>query len=202
MQLGQAGPAGFFNSSISSAVQHMTQGPQDLPGIDAKTPLLPPQYSRIATGRREACSFFSRRARTPFWRAHAPALDSACGGVSYARPTLKEALMATAFVFPGQGSQSVGMGKALADAFPSAKEIFARIDAALGQNLSKIIFEGPDADLTLTANAQPALMAVSLAATRALQTEAGLDFARDAKFVAGHSLGEYSALAAVEAIGV
>ncbi|HWK97347.1 MAG TPA: ACP S-malonyltransferase [Pseudolabrys sp.] len=104
--------------------------------------------------------------------------------------------MTVAFVFPGQGSQTVGMGKALADAFPVAKAVFDEVDAALSEKLSTLIFEGPIETLTLTENAQPALMAVSLAAFRVLQTEAGLDLARDAKFVAGHSLGEYSALAA------
>jgi len=108
--------------------------------------------------------------------------------------------MMTALVFPGQGSQTVGMGKALAEAFPAASEVFARVDAALGQSLSKLIFEGPEAELTLTANAQPALMATSLAAFRALESEAGLDIARDAAFVAGHSLGEYSALCAAGAL--
>jgi [acyl-carrier-protein] S-malonyltransferase len=92
------------------------------------------------------------------------------------------------------------MGKALADAFPAAAEVFARVDAALGEKLSKVIFEGPEAQLTLTANAQPALMATSLAALRALESEAGLDVARDAAFVAGHSLGEYSALCAAGAL--
>ncbi len=104
--------------------------------------------------------------------------------------------MATAFVFPGQGSQAVGMGKALADAFPSGRAVFDEVDAALGHNLSKIMWEGPEADLTLTANAQPALMAVSLAVMRVLETEHGITLANNAKFVAGHSLGEYSALAA------
>jgi [acyl-carrier-protein] S-malonyltransferase len=108
--------------------------------------------------------------------------------------------MTTALVFPGQGSQTVGMGKALAEAFPAAREVFERVDAALGESLSKVIFEGPDAALTLTANAQPALMATSLAALRALESEAGLDVARDAAFVAGHSLGEYSALCAAGAL--
>jgi [acyl-carrier-protein] S-malonyltransferase len=110
--------------------------------------------------------------------------------------------MGTAFVFPGQGSQAVGMGKALAEAFPAARAVFAEVDAALAQKLSGLMFEGPEAELTLTANAQPALMAVSLAATRVLETEAGLDVARDARFVAGHSLGEYSALAAAGAFRV
>ena len=101
-----------------------------------------------------------------------------------------------AFVFPGQGSQAVGMGQALAAAFPAARAVFAEVDEALGAFLSRTIFEGPEAALTLTANAQPALMAVSLAALRVLEAEAGLDLARQAAFVAGHSLGEYSALAA------
>ncbi len=108
--------------------------------------------------------------------------------------------MTTALVFPGQGSQSVGMGKALADQFPVAAEVFARVDAALGESLSRIIFEGPEAELTLTANAQPALMATSLAVVRVLESEAGLDVGRDAAFVAGHSLGEYSALCAAGAL--
>jgi len=107
--------------------------------------------------------------------------------------------MANAFIFPGQGSQSVGMGKLLAAEFPQAAAVFAEVDDALGQKLSDLMFEGPTADLTLTANAQPALMAVSLAVIRVLEAEVGLDLARDAKFVAGHSLGEYSALAAAGA---
>ena len=110
--------------------------------------------------------------------------------------------MAKAFVFPGQGSQAVGMGKALADSFPAARAVFDEVDAALGEKLSALMFEGPEVDLVLTANAQPALMAVSLAATRVLEAEAGLDLARDAKFVAGHSLGEYSALAAAGAFSL
>ncbi|MGO8797977.1 MAG: ACP S-malonyltransferase [Roseiarcus sp.] len=110
--------------------------------------------------------------------------------------------MQTAFVFPGQGSQAVGMGKALAQNYAAARRVFAQVDSALGQNLSGLMFEGPEAELTLTANAQPALMAVSLAASRILETEAGLDIARDARFVAGHSLGEYSALAAAGALSI
>jgi [acyl-carrier-protein] S-malonyltransferase len=103
--------------------------------------------------------------------------------------------MAIAFTFPGQGSQSVGMGKDLADAFPEAKAVFDEVDDALGEKLSKIIWEGPEETLTLTANAQPALMAVSLAAMRALAAR-GFSLKDKVSFVAGHSLGEYSALAA------
>jgi [acyl-carrier-protein] S-malonyltransferase len=110
--------------------------------------------------------------------------------------------MATAYIFPGQGSQTVGMGKALADQFAVGREVFDAVDAALGEKLSRTIFEGPEAELTLTANAQPALMAVSLAAVRVLEREAGLDLAKAAKFVAGHSLGEYSALCAAGALAI
>jgi [acyl-carrier-protein] S-malonyltransferase len=110
--------------------------------------------------------------------------------------------MATAFVFPGQGSQAVGMGKGLAEAFAPARAVFEEVDAALGEKLSEVIWHGPAETLTLTENAQPALMAVSLGALRALETEAGLDLARDAAFVAGHSLGEYSALAAARSLTI
>ena len=110
--------------------------------------------------------------------------------------------MSTAFVFPGQGSQAVGMGKALAEAFPPARAVFDEVDAALGEKLTAIMWEGPADKLTLTENAQPALMAVSLAAMRVLEAEAGVDLKRDAKFVAGHSLGEYSALAAAGAFSI
>jgi [acyl-carrier-protein] S-malonyltransferase len=110
--------------------------------------------------------------------------------------------MSVAYVFPGQGSQTVGMGKALADAFAPARAVFEEVDAALGEKLTGIIWEGPAETLTLTENAQPALMAVSLATIRVLQQEAGLDLARDAQFVAGHSLGEYSALAAAGALTI
>lgn len=105
--------------------------------------------------------------------------------------------MTIALTFPGQGSQSVGMGKAFFGQFKVAKDVFSEIDEALGQNLSTLMFEGPEDELTLTANAQPALMAVSLAALRVLEHEAGLDLKKHVSFVAGHSLGEYSALAAV-----
>ena len=107
--------------------------------------------------------------------------------------------MTLALLFPGQGSQSVGMGAALADAFVSAREVYAEIDEALGQKLSVLMREGPEDQLTLTENAQPALMAVSLAAARVLKVEFGVDVSR-AGFVAGHSLGEYSALCAAGSI--
>ncbi|HVY87297.1 MAG TPA: ACP S-malonyltransferase [Hyphomonadaceae bacterium] len=106
-----------------------------------------------------------------------------------------------AFIFPGQGSQAVGMGKELADAFPAARAVFEEVDAALGEKLSKLIWEGPLEDLTLTANQQPALMAVSLATVKALEANFGVRVDR-AAFVAGHSLGEYSALAAAGAISI
>ena len=103
--------------------------------------------------------------------------------------------MATAFTFPGQGSQTVGMGKDLAAAYPEARAVFDEVDSALGEKLSAVIFEGPEDALTLTANAQPALMAVSMALIRVLESR-GLDLAKSASYVAGHSLGEYSALCA------
>ena len=108
--------------------------------------------------------------------------------------------MSRAFVFPGQGAQTIGMGKALADAYPASKAIFDEVDEALGEKLSDLIWEGDIETLTLTQNAQPALMATSLAAMRALEAEGiGVD---SASYVAGHSLGEYSALAAAGAISV
>ncbi|ATG39785.1 ACP S-malonyltransferase [Phaeobacter piscinae] len=108
--------------------------------------------------------------------------------------------MTIAFVFPGQGAQTIGMGKALAEAYPAAKAVFDEVDAALGEALSQLIWEGDIETLTLTQNAQPALMATSLAAMRALEAE-GVSIDK-AAFVAGHSLGEYSALAAAGAISV
>ena len=108
--------------------------------------------------------------------------------------------MARAFVFPGQGSQAVGMGKALADALPTARQVFEEGDEALSQNLSRLMFEGPIEELTLTENAQPALMAMSLAVVRVLRDDGGLEFGKHCQFVAGHSLGEYSALCAADAI--
>ena len=104
--------------------------------------------------------------------------------------------MSLAFVFPGQGSQAPGMGRDLADAFPIARHTFQEVDDALSQRLSRLMFEGPAEELTLTANAQPALMAVSLAVVRVLATQAGFDLGRRVALVAGHSLGEYSALTA------
>ena len=108
--------------------------------------------------------------------------------------------MTRAFVFPGQGSQAVGMGKSLAEAFPAARHVFEEVDDSLRESLSTVIFAGPEADLTLTSNAQPALMAVSLAVIRVREREFRLDLAVIASHVAGHSLGEYSALAAAGAL--
>jgi [acyl-carrier-protein] S-malonyltransferase len=104
--------------------------------------------------------------------------------------------MARALVFPGQGSQAVGMGRELHDGFPTARLVFEEVDEALKQKLSRLMFEGPESELTLTENAQPALMAVSLAAFRVIERDGGVALPRLAAFVAGHSLGEYSALAA------
>ena len=110
--------------------------------------------------------------------------------------------MKRAFVFPGQGSQFPGMGKELAEASPAARHLLEEVDDALSQHLSRLMFEGPESDLMLTENAQPALLAASLAVMRVLEAEAGFDIARQAAYVAGHSLGEYSALAAARALSV
>lgn len=110
--------------------------------------------------------------------------------------------MARAFVFPGQGSQDVGMGRELAETFAAAREVFDEVDDALGQKLSTVMWEGPKETLTLTENAQPALMAVSMAVIRVLEREKGIKLADTAKYVAGHSLGEYSALAAAGAFSL
>ena len=110
--------------------------------------------------------------------------------------------MSRAFIFPGQASQAVGMGREVAEAFTVAKEVFEEVDEALKQNLSKLMFEGPDDELVLTENAQPAIMAVSLAVMRVLSEEGGIDLSQTAAFVAGHSLGEYSALAAMGCLSV
>jgi [acyl-carrier-protein] S-malonyltransferase len=110
--------------------------------------------------------------------------------------------MAVAFVFPGQGSQDVGMGKELAQTFKAARVVFDEVDAALGEKLSQIMWEGPKDALTLTENAQPALMAVSMAVIRVLEQEQGFSLKGTVKFVAGHSLGEYSALAAAGAFSL
>lgn len=109
--------------------------------------------------------------------------------------------MSRAFVFPGQGAQTIGMGRALAEAYPAAKAVFDEVDAALGEKLSALIWEGDIAELTLTQNAQPALMATSIAALRALEAE-GITVSSHAGFVAGHSLGEYSALCAAGALSL
>lgn len=109
--------------------------------------------------------------------------------------------MTLAFTFPGQGSQSIGMGKELAEAFASAKSVFQEVDDALSQNLSKLMWEGPMEDLTLTANTQPALMACGIAAMRALKDDFGVDVT-DAQYVAGHSLGEYTALCAAGSLSL
>ncbi|WP_373086374.1 ACP S-malonyltransferase [Sneathiella sp.] len=108
--------------------------------------------------------------------------------------------MTRAFIFPGQGSQAVGMGQELAKSHSVAREVFQEVDDALGQNLSRLMFEGPIEELTLTENAQPALMAASLAVVRVLEKDGNMDFAKTARFVAGHSLGEYSALTAAGAL--
>ena len=105
-----------------------------------------------------------------------------------------------AFIFPGQGSQAVGMGKALADASPVAREVFGEVDEALGQHLFRLMVEGPADDLTLTENAQPAIMANAIATLRVLEREGGVSLADKADYVAGHSLGEYSALCAAQAV--
>ena len=107
-----------------------------------------------------------------------------------------------AFIFPGQGSQAVGMGTALAAASPHAREVFQEVDDALGQNLQRLMAEGPADDLTLTENAQPAIMANAIATLRVLECEGGVRLAEKADYVAGHSLGEYSALCAAEAFGL
>jgi [acyl-carrier-protein] S-malonyltransferase len=110
--------------------------------------------------------------------------------------------MNRAFVFPGQASQVVGMGAGLATAFPAARELFEEVDDALSQRLSKLMFEGPEDQLTLTENAQPAIVAVSLAVVRVLEREGGIRLAQKGRFVAGHSMGEYSALGATGALSV
>ncbi len=110
--------------------------------------------------------------------------------------------MKRAFVFPGQGSQAPGMGKELAEAFSAARLLFEEVDDALSQHLSRLMFEGPESDLMLTENAQPALLAASLAVIRVLETEAGFDAEKHIAYVAGHSLGEYSALAAAHTLAV
>lgn len=110
--------------------------------------------------------------------------------------------MSRAFIFPGQGSQYVGMGKTLAEAFPEARDVFGTIDESLKQNLTKIMFEGPESELGLTENTQPALMAVSMAVIKVLEKQGGIDLAQSCAYLAGHSLGEYSALTAAGALSL
>ena len=130
-------------------------------------------------------------------------LDSDCAAVVF-QPAFRRvrATMTTAFVFPGQGSQAVGMGKSLADNFAAARATFDEVDAALGEKLTQTMWEGPADKLTLTENTQPALLAVSTAALRVLEAEAGIDLVRDVAFLAGHSLGEYSAHAAAGSLAL
>jgi len=115
---------------------------------------------------------------------------------------LSRPAMTRIFIFPGQGSQKVGMGKELADAFGPARHVFQEVDDALSQKLTKLMWEGPESDLTLTENAQPAIMAASIAIVRVLEKEMNLDLAKRAHLVAGHSLGEYSALCAAGAFSL
>src|SRR5229473_1133411 len=130
-------------------------------------------------------------------------LDRSCAAV-VSHPAFRRGAcrMTTAFVFPGQGSQAVGMGKSLADNFAPARAAFEEVDAALGEKLTRTMWEGPADKLTLTENTQPALLAVSIAALRVLEAEAGLELARDVAFLAGHSLGEYSAHAAAGSLAL
>ncbi len=141
------------------------------------------------------------RAKQTDLHTHALSLPNRAGACGGGAPPLTRASMTLAFIFPGQGSQTPGMGKSLYDAFGASREVFQEVDEALGEKLSKLIFEGPEDQLTLTANAQPALMAVSLAAVRALAQEFSTPVTK-AAFVAGHSLGEYSALAAIGAFSI
>src|SRR5690348_13816189 len=136
------------------------------------------------------------------------ALDREAGPAIYAPSrrrtsgfySIQGSFMNRAFIFPGQGSQAVGMGLALSQSFGAARQVFEEIDEALKQKLSKLMFEGPESDLTLTENAQPALMAVSIAALRVLEAEGNWRLADKAGYVAGHSLGECSALVAAGAL--
>jgi [acyl-carrier-protein] S-malonyltransferase len=138
------------------------------------------------------------------WESDARPLTGRGAAASFAGFRLEglERSMTRAFVFPGQGSQAVGMGVELAKAFPAAREVLEEVDEALKQRLSRLMAEGPESELTLTENAQPALMAVSIAALRAIEREGGTRLARLAALVAGHSLGEYSALCAAGALGL
>lgn len=149
-----------------------------------------PQRGCVSSGLQDPGSPFPAR-----WSSPAHTSLARAARVIYLAP------MTLAFIFPGQGAQAPGMGKSLYDAFGAAREVFQEVDEALGEKLSRLIFEGPEDALTLTANAQPALMAVSLAVMRALEREFGVPVSK-AAYVAGHSLGEYSALAAAGALSV
>src|SRR5260370_41475577 len=141
--------------------------------------------------------------QTEWTPSRLPPLDSTAGrSMTVALAEGESPEMKRAFVFPGQGSQMPGMGQALAEAFPAARYLFHEIDDALSQHLSRLMFEGPEGDLMLTENAPPALLAASLAVIRVLEREAGFDIARQAAYVAGHSLGEHSALAAARGLSV
>src|SRR3989304_10285631 len=157
-------------------------------------------------GERQQLARPANAIQTGSWR-RGLAPDAALLDILRARGLFRRAFfwrsrMSIAFVFPGQGSQAVGMGKALADQFGAAKKVFEEVDAALKDKLTTVMWEGPAEALTLTENAQPALLAVSLAAMRVIESEAGVNLGRDAAFVAGHSLGEYSALAAAGALAL
>lgn len=158
--------------------------------------------------RSEAGLIPDRRAKCkPFVTCHAgnDAVDSGVAGLHLAAVIIQNnggKLMKNAFVFPGQGAQVVGMGVALAEAFPAARELFQEVDDALDQHLFKLMAEGPEGDLTLTENTQPALMAVSMGVVRVLSVEGGVSLGKTGAYVAGHSLGEYTALCAAGALSV
>ena len=158
--------------------------------------------SFVIQGGFDSVKSFLPRLRYAHLAANLGAVETVAGPPSTTSHVESSKEERAAFTFPGQGSQAVGMGKALAEAFPAARAVFDEVDAALGEKLTAIIWDGPAETLQLTENAQPALMAVSLATLRVLETEAGFSVGRDAAFVAGHSLGEYSALAAAGSLSI